>query len=361
MADRAPGVVIVGTGFGCRVHAPAARHAGFDVVALVGTDAARTERRAGRAQIERSFTSLSAALALPNADVVVIATPPDSHASLAEEAIAAGRHVLVEKPFTLDSDEAARLVEAAERAGVTALVGHEFRFVRERVTLLHAIADGLIGQPMLTTLLGHADFLARFAHVMPAWWYQRGRGGWLGAAVSHRIDAVRVWLGDIATVSAGLLASDPNASEDRAEDTVSMRFTLRSGCEGVLQDSAAVWGGALSITTVAGTAGTAAITPAGVTLADADGVRTLAPAGPDYPVTVPPSDAPGRELLHIELEPAVVQAMVLADLVAGRAPRYDAVAPATFADGLACMQVLDAVRRSAREGGAAVTVEAAPQ
>ena len=45
-----PGAVVVGTGFGCRVHVPALRNAGFDVVALVGRDPERTARRAERAR-----------------------------------------------------------------------------------------------------------------------------------------------------------------------------------------------------------------------------------------------------------------------------------------------------------------------
>src|SRR5690348_12474442 len=107
------GAVVVGTGFGGRVHVPALRAAGFDVVALVGTDADRTKRRATRLGVPHACTSLSDALALGGADAVTIATPPDTHAALAIEACDAGRHVICEKPFALDSAEATAMLAAA--------------------------------------------------------------------------------------------------------------------------------------------------------------------------------------------------------------------------------------------------------
>lgn len=102
------GAIVVGTSFGCRVHVPALRSAGIDVHVLVGRDTAKTARRAARAGIDHSCTSLAQALEVKGTDLVVVTTPPDTHYSLALEAIEAGRHVLVEKPFTLDASEARR-------------------------------------------------------------------------------------------------------------------------------------------------------------------------------------------------------------------------------------------------------------
>jgi predicted dehydrogenase len=66
--------------------------------------------------------------ALPHVDAVVIATPPTTHVPLALEAIAAGKHVLVEKPLATNSRDARRLVAAAERAGVVLMAGHTFEY-----------------------------------------------------------------------------------------------------------------------------------------------------------------------------------------------------------------------------------------
>ena len=70
----APRVAVVGTGFGARIHVPALRAAGFDVVTLVGTDAERTARRAGRVGVPGASTDLPSVLA--EVDAITVATPP---------------------------------------------------------------------------------------------------------------------------------------------------------------------------------------------------------------------------------------------------------------------------------------------
>ena len=357
MADRRPGVIVVGTGHGCRVHVPAFRNAGMDVVAVVGRDPERTARRAQRAGVERSASSLEEALRLPGGDVVVISTPPDTHAALAEEAITAGRHVLVEKPFTSDAGQAHRLQSLAEQAGVVALVGHEFRFDPARITLRHALASGLVGEPRLAALVGHSAFAASLDLRMPAWWFDRDRGGgWLGAAASHLIDATRFWLGEFESVSASLPMVSGRDPVGLAEDTVSARFRMRSGCEGVIQQSASVWGRGLNLVRVAGPEGTAELVDGGVRLSGPDGDRLLDPVGPPPLVEVEEGSDPRNPFSHVELPPATIQAAVMRDLVAGRRPHHPALEPAGFADGVAGMEVIDAMRRSAAQGGAVVTV-----
>jgi predicted dehydrogenase len=357
VSEQRLGVVVVGTGFGCRVHLPAARAAGLEVTALVGRDREKTQRRARRAEVDEACGTLGEALQLPRTEIVVIASPPATHAELAEEAIAAGRHVLVEKPFTLGAAEAVRLSQAAEKAGIVALVGHEFRFAPERVTFRQALADGVVGPPRLATFVGHSPLVAPLDMATPPWWFDRSRGGgWLGASVSHLVDAIRTWLGEFDTVSASLpLVSDRDPST-HAEDTAAARFRMRSGCEGILQQSAAVWGDRVEAVRVAGPHGTLTLDGDSVTLADSAGTRTLDRVGPPMPVELEPSDDPRHRFTHIELGPAIVQAGVLRDLALGRAPSYDTMSPATFADGVACMQVLDAIRASAANGGAAVAV-----
>src|SRR5687768_4184998 len=110
----APGAIVIGTGFGVRVHVPALRAAGFTVEALVGRDADRTTRRAERLGVARGVTDLDAALALPGVVAVAIATPPHTHADLAIAAARAGKHVICEKPFAMDTAEAEAMLDAAE-------------------------------------------------------------------------------------------------------------------------------------------------------------------------------------------------------------------------------------------------------
>jgi predicted dehydrogenase len=91
----------------------------------------------------RTFTSLSSAL--DTVDAVVIATPPTTHARLALEAIDAGKHVLVEKPMTIDTCEARTLIDAADAAGVTLMVGHTFEYNAAVWKLRELVTGGELG------------------------------------------------------------------------------------------------------------------------------------------------------------------------------------------------------------------------
>src|SRR5512134_914538 len=90
------GAAVVGTGFGVITHLRALRAAGFEVHALVGRNEDKAAARARMFDVAYSSNSLAGALALPGVDVVAIATPPHTHAPIALEAIAAGKHVVCE-------------------------------------------------------------------------------------------------------------------------------------------------------------------------------------------------------------------------------------------------------------------------
>ena len=354
----ATGAVVVGTGFGARVHVPALRNAGFDVVALVGRDPEKTSRRAARAGVARACSSLAEALAIPGVDVVSIAAPPAEHGQLAIEAVDAGRHVICEKPFALDAVEARRMRDAASKAGVVALVGHEFRFAEDRATARDALASGAIGEPRLVSHVSFTPLLADPAAPTPGWWFDPARGGgWLGASGSHLVDQLRSWLGEFDEVSAGLsVVSDRKGV---ADDTFTVRFSLRSGVQGVLQQSAGSWGPPVNVTRVSGSEGSLWVEEDGVWVETPDGRRRV--EVPEELRLAPPpeaSDDPRHRFTHIELSPFTRLCEVFDDLIAGRPVRHPAP-PATFHDGYAAMLVLDAMRASAGAGGASVRVPTA--
>jgi predicted dehydrogenase len=352
----APGAAVVGTGFGCRVHVPALRAAGFTVRALVGRDRDKTSRRAERLGVPNACTSLDDALALGSVDAITIATPPGTHAALAITAARAGRHVLCEKPFALDGGQASAMLDAATAAGVTHLVGHEFRWAPERAAVGRAIADGLIGEPRLVSLVQFVPLVADPAARTPPWWFDPAQGGgWLGASGSHIVDQVRVWLGEFEHVSATLpLVSDRAAGT--AEDSFVVRFRLRNGTDGVMVQTAASWAPVTGTTVVAGNRGTLGIDGDAPWIADRGGRRPLGvPDGIHVGPPTTPSDDPRHRFTHLELGPYTQLCRALRAGVEGR--RFDTVVPVpTFADGAACTAVLDAVRVSAAGGGTLVPV-----
>jgi predicted dehydrogenase len=269
-------------------------------------------------------------------------------------ALAAGKHVVCEKPFARDAAEGRELLAAAESAGVVHLLGTEFRFATAQALAARAIAQGALGEPRLATLMLHVPLLADPAAEMPDWWSKREQGGgWLGAHGSHLIDQVRSTLGEFAGVSAGLLCLSERAMS--ADDTYNVHFRLRSGVEGVLQSTASVWGRFLMCTQFAGSRGTLWVEGDDVWVADRSGARCL-PVPEDLklgPPQPPPLEglATAYEMMHvtgIDFRPYVRLYEAFRDLILGRPLPPDPV-PATFADGVADMVVLDAIRRSAAE------------
>jgi predicted dehydrogenase len=353
-----PGAVVVGTGFGCLTHVRALRAAGFVVPAVVGRDPDRTAARARQFGVAAGLTSLEQALDLPDVAAVTIATPPHTHAPLALTALAAGKHVLCEKPLARDADEAAEMLAAAEAAGVVHLVGTEFRFDPGQATLARAVRSGAIGSPRLVTVLLHVPLLADASAEVPEWWASEGQGGgWLGAHGSQVIDQVRVTLGEFDGVAASLLHVSGRGS---ADDGFVVHFRMRSGAAGVLQSTAADRGPMLVETRVVGSEGSAWIEGLGSTvrLADGSGTREVPVAG-DLQVAPPEPEPLPAGVLHtaydrmiahgLDLPPYTRLATTFRELILGR-PVPDEPRPATFADGVAAMAVLDAIRTSAGTG-----------
>jgi predicted dehydrogenase len=336
------GVVVVGTGFGRLGHVPAIRAAGLSVRAMVGRDPAKTAERCAEVGVT-PCSSLEEALALDGVDAVTVATPPHTHAELVVQATRAGKHVVCEKPFAANLVESRQMLAAAEAAGVVHLQCTQFRLSPSYVAMANAVASGDIGEPRLVTFIDHMPVFSD-ATVGASWVADReSGGGWLGAFGSHAVDQLRYVLHDDVThVAAGL----PTVvrSDWTADDTFSVRFRTRKGAEGVLQSTAADAAPMLSVRRVVGARGTVWSDGGKVCVATAEGVQDLDTAA--VPVPEGLGDVP----------PGVYPLAVLYRVLAARAAPDTArpvpgLTPATFADGVACMAVLDAIRASTASGG----------
>ncbi|MGB8363982.1 MAG: Gfo/Idh/MocA family protein [Rhizomicrobium sp.] len=360
MSSPAPPALVVGTGFGCRTQVPALRAAGFEVVGLIGTDLGRTHGYADANGVPNAFTDLDQAITQTGAVAVAVATPPHTHGALTLTAISRGCHVICEKPFAKDLAEARAMLEAAERAGVIHIIGHEFRWVPERAMLARVIADGTIGEPRLATFTSLIPYLVNPGVNIPHWWFDvEAGGGWLGAAGSHLIDWIRTVLGDFASLSGALLRLSRN---DGADDGFVFRFRSLRGVEGVVQQSAADWGPPLDVVRVAGTKGTVWMEGSEIRLADRQGARAVPMADDLRLPPLPPLGADSRRetpqwrmLTQIELPSYIRLCESFRILIEGGTPPNCVPIP-TFADGVAGMEVLDAIRASAADGGATVKV-----
>lgn len=121
-------VAIAGTGFIGAVHARSARLAGARIVGVSASSPSRSEEAARALGAERAFESSEALVESADVDVVHICTPNHLHQPLAEAALAAGKHVVCEKPLATDAAGAQRLVDAAASAGTAAAVPFVYRY-----------------------------------------------------------------------------------------------------------------------------------------------------------------------------------------------------------------------------------------
>jgi predicted dehydrogenase len=337
------------------VHVPALRAAGFEVVALVGRDAARTADRAAALGIPRAVTSLTEALATGPVDAVTVSTPPDSHTAIVFEALAAGKHVLCEKPFAADAAEAEAMVRAAEAAGVVALVGCEFRWATDEALASRLLRSGAIGTPRVATYIQHSSLVAHGLHAAfnDEWWFDAARGGGiLNAGGIHYIDRFLDWLGPIEAVSAVLQVTGERPAS-AAEDTYTVLFRFTSGCTGLLQHCAAARGNPSRLCRVIGDTGSVWLDGGATWLADAAPAHVVeVPEDLLLPAAPPPSADPKHAFTAIELPPYTRLAERWRDLIVGRAIPADAPRTPTFREGLSSQRVLDAMRASSADHGA---------
>lgn len=140
------GVGILGAGWIAAAHVDGIRRVpGTRVVGLAATSNERARARAGHMGIPRAYVGVADLLADPEIDVVHNATPTPLHFETNQAIIAAGKHVVSDKPLTVTSAEAAALLEAARAAGVIHAVTFNHRGFRAIQQMRSLIAAGDIG------------------------------------------------------------------------------------------------------------------------------------------------------------------------------------------------------------------------
>src|SRR4051794_14801900 len=120
--SRGVRVAIAGTGFIGAVHARSARLAGASLVGVAASTPESGRRAAAALGADRAFDNAQELVEAPDVDVVHICTPNHLHVPLAEAALAAGKHVILEKPIALDVLGAQTITEAAAEANRIAAV-----------------------------------------------------------------------------------------------------------------------------------------------------------------------------------------------------------------------------------------------
>jgi predicted dehydrogenase len=237
--------------------------------------------------------SLDDILADPAIDAVVFATPHSEHGAQVERAAAAGKHVFMEKPFTLERASAARALDAAARAGIVLAVAYPRRFHPAIKELKARIDDGRLG----TTLHCHGEQNSPAGLFMdPRSWRalaSEAPAGAMTASGVHNLDAMIHLFGPIDEVYA---TSRRRAVAYDAEDTTCVLLGFASGMSASLFSSIATAAGYRLA--VYGTRGCAEIVAPGL----------------EFRFTATPEAMPTRR--HAQPEPEITRYQGVNDLLA---------------------------------------------
>jgi predicted dehydrogenase len=147
------GAAVIGTGFIGTVHVEELRRIGVNVRGVLGSTPERGAARAEALGVGHAYPSLDAILDDPAIDVVHVTSPNNLHVPQARAILAAGKHVVCEKPLAMTADESAGLVKDAARSGLINAVNFNIRFYPLHQHVREFVADGGLGDVRFVT--GH--------------------------------------------------------------------------------------------------------------------------------------------------------------------------------------------------------------
>ena len=189
IADTA--AAVIGTGFIGTVHVEALRRIGVQVRGVLGSTPERGRARVEALGVPRAYDSLEDLLADDTVDVVHVTSPNDLHVSQSREILAAGKHVVCEKPLAMNAVESAELVRLAASSGLVNATNFNIRYYPLNQHAREVIADGGLGAVRLVTGRYFQDWLLLESDWN--WRLQPDRGGALravGDIGSHWLDLI---------------------------------------------------------------------------------------------------------------------------------------------------------------------------
>ncbi len=233
------GVAIVGCGgITLQNHLPGLAHCpGVKVVALCDTNAEGLERARQQTGVSVTSTDYNEIVKRDDVHAVIIATPNFTHPPIAHAAIAAGKHVMSEKPLALNYADAKAMGDAADKAGVRHMTAFTYRFVPAMRYLAHAIQRGDLGQPYHYRSCRLQDWGTRNLG-----WRQVKKlagTGELGDMLSHRIDFAHLLIGPMRRLVANTRNLTPmrGGQPNDTDDWVAILAEFKNDASGVLESS----------------------------------------------------------------------------------------------------------------------------
>lgn len=237
MATPSLRFALIGASPIARKHAVAlSRIEGAELVSVCDLDDQRARRLAAEFEGVQTYTDYRAMLQRDDLDIVSVTTPSGTHASIAQDVAASGRHVVVEKPMALTLEDADAQIAACMEHGVRLFVVMQNRFSRPVRALRRALESGRLGTLVLGTV--RLRWCRDQAYYDAASWRgtRHADGGVFRNQACHHVDLLRWMMGDVASVMA---MSARRLADIEAGDTgvAILRFT--SGALGVIEATTA--------------------------------------------------------------------------------------------------------------------------
>ncbi len=207
------------------------------VVALCDADAATLQRASQQTGVTVTSTNYEEIVKRDDVTAVIIATPNFTHGPIAQAAIAAGKHVLCEKPISMNYAEAKAMADAADKAGVRHMTAFTYRFVPAMRYLSALVKRGDLGQPYHYRSCRLQDWGTRNLG-----WRQVKKlagTGELGDMLSHRIDFAHLLVGPMKRLVANIkvVHESRQGKPSDLEDWVAIIAEFQNGASGVLESS----------------------------------------------------------------------------------------------------------------------------
>jgi predicted dehydrogenase len=207
---------IIGAGSIAQIYAKAfAANVFAEVVAVVDVRAGAARELAADCNAN-AYESHSALLRAQDFDAALICTPPVTHCPIALDLMQHGKHVLCEKPLSVDVASAKRMLSTASECGITIAMGSKFRYVEDVIQAKRLMGSGLIGEVLSleNAFTSYVDMAARW-NSDPA----ISGGGVIIDNGTHSVDIVRFLCGPIVSISA---SEAPRRQQLAVEETAQL-------------------------------------------------------------------------------------------------------------------------------------------
>jgi len=232
---------LIGSQFISTIHAESIKKvANAEIIAVMSPTPGNASDFAKKYNIPNHFTKLENILAMSEIDMVIIGAPNHVHCDITCKAAAAGKHVVVEKPFAMNLEEADLMIDTCKKANVKLMYAEELCFTPKYVRLKELLDEGALGKPVIFKQSEKHDG----PHADHFWDVERSGGGVTMDMGCHAIQFFR-WLNKNNPVKSVYAHMQTSVHTDKTigDDNATIIIEFENGVTGIAEESWTKLGG----------------------------------------------------------------------------------------------------------------------